>query len=341
MHSSQTASSEKSTASNEATRTWHHKGPVIFSPLFDWPPRPVAALLAITKRWVTITRNALFLIFAVGLYQFLIPDLSNMQQLSADWIVPLLLRNLALMLIVAGGLHVYLFKLRGQGKKTKFDSRTEMSSGKKYLFKDQVYDNVFWSLTSGVGIWSVYEILYFWGAANGLVSTFTFASQPVAFFIWLLAIPLILSSHFYLIHRLLHWPPLFKRYHRLHHLNIHIGPWSGMSMHPVEHIIYISSVLIHFVIASHPVIFLVHLYARCLGPAFSHSGFEKLFINNKELAESADFHHQLHHKYFECNYGTVDMPLDRWFGTVHDGSDEATNRIQLRRKNMYRKYSKG
>ena len=52
--------------------------------------------------------------------------------------------------------------------------------------------------------------------------------------------------------------------------------------------------------------------------------------------ESADFHHQLHHKYFECNYGTVDMPWDRWFGSVHDGSEEGTRAVKERRRNMYK-----
>ena len=107
-------------------------------------------------------------------------------------------------------------------------------------------------------------------------------------------------------------------------------------MHPIEHLIYISSVLIHFVIPSHPIIVLIHLYSRCLGPAFSHSGFEKLVVKDKALVDSADFHHQLHHRFFECNYGTVDAPWDRWFGSFHDGSAEATARVKEQRRRMYR-----
>ncbi len=112
-----------------------------------------------------------------------------------------------------------------------------------------------------------------------------------------------------------------------------------MSMHPVEHLIYISSVLVHFIVPSHPIILLVHLYSRCLGPAFSHAGFEKLLVKDKAWVEAADFHHQLHHRYFECNYGTVDAPWDRWFGSYHDGSDEATARTREQRRRMYRNRS--
>ena len=44
--------------------------------------------------------------------------------------------------------------------------------------------------------------------------------------------------------------------------------------------------------------------------------------------------HQLHHRYFECNYGTPYMPWDKWFGTMHDGTEEATRRINQRRASM-------
>ena len=36
--------------------------------------------------------------------------------------------------------------------------------------------------------------------------------------------------------------------------------------------------------------------------------------------------------YFECNYGDGNLPLDRWFGTLHDGSDEAQERMIKRMK---------
>ena len=98
---------------------------------------------------------------------------------------------------------------------------------------------------------------------------------------------------------------------------------------------YVSSVLVHFVIPSHPVIFLVHIYSRCLGPAFSHAGFEKLMVGGTGVVDAADFHHQLHHRYFECNYGTSEIPFDKWFGTYHDGSAAATARTRAHKKQMY------
>lgn len=318
---------------------WHYKGPVVFSPLFDWPLKPMPILLTLTKRWVTLSRNVLFVLLAWCTYQFLLPAMSSMASLSWGWVLRIYLINIALMVGVNGSLHWYLYIRRGQGKQTKFDARNDLETGKKFTFNNQVHDNMFWSLVSGVTVWTAYEVLYFWGAANGVIPTLDFLTHPIAFFVWLLVLPLWIATHFFLIHRLLHWPPLFRSVHRLHHRNIQIGPWSGMSMHPVEHIIYISSVLIHFVIASHPVIFLFQLYHRGLVPGFSHAGFEKLIVKDRVITDAADFHHQLHHRFFECNYGNVDVPWDRWLDCEHDGSDRDTARVQQRRKAMYKKRS--
>ena len=65
-------------------------------------------------------------------------------------------------------------------------------------------------------------------------------------------IPIFTSMHFYFVHRFLHWPPLYRIAHALHHRNANVGPWSGLSMHPIEHVLYLSSTLIHLVLASSP-----------------------------------------------------------------------------------------
>jgi sterol desaturase/sphingolipid hydroxylase (fatty acid hydroxylase superfamily) len=38
----------------------------------------------------------------------------------------------------------------------------------------------------------------------------------------------------------------------------------------------------------------------------------------------------LHHRYFECNYGNLDMPWDHLFSTFHDGSQESKKRMGAR-----------
>jgi sterol desaturase/sphingolipid hydroxylase (fatty acid hydroxylase superfamily) len=43
--------------------------------------------------------------------------------------------------------------------------------------------------------------------------------------------------HFYWIHRLIRWKPLYNAIHFVHHKNLKVGPWSGLAMHPLEHLV--------------------------------------------------------------------------------------------------------
>ena len=132
----------------------------------------------------------------------------------------------------------------------------------------------------------------------------------------------------------MHWPPLYKLAHALHHRNTNIGPWSGLSMHPVETAMFFSSILIHFLIMAHPVHVLFHLFHQALTAATSHTGFEGFEIKDKNRLHLGNFHHQMHHRYFECNYGNLEVPWDKVFGSFHDGTDESHERFQERRRRI-------
>mgnify|MGYP001223717651 FL=1 len=195
---------DKGENNSKGRETWNHKTSVTFSPLFNWPPNPKASFIALTKRWVTVSRNVLFLLVAWLVYRYFLPNFSQMQSLSLGWIWPIFLRNILLMLVITGGLHLYFYTFRGQGKRLKYDARPDLEKSRKFSFRNQVWDNIFWSLVSGATTWSVYEVLYLWALANGVVPSFTFPDHPFVFVAWLLVLPVLTSSHFYLIHRLLH-----------------------------------------------------------------------------------------------------------------------------------------
>ena len=143
-------------------------------------------------------------------------------------------------------------------------------------------------------------------------------------------IPFWASFHFHFIHRLLHWRPLFKIAHAVHHRNVALGPWSGLSMHPIEHIIYLSSVLIHLVLPSHPTHILFHMQWNAIGASSSHTGFEAWTFRGKPFIYLTAFHHQLHHKFLDCNYGNSLVPVDKWFDCDHNGLPEATAEVRQR-----------
>ena len=195
------------------------------------------------------------------------------------------------------------------------------------MFGSQLHDNVTWTLASGVTIWTLYECGLWLAYANDVAPMVTLADNPVWFVLWFPLIGVWYSLHFYCVHRLLHWKPLFDRVHSVHHRNVTTGPWSGLSMHPVEHALYLSSLGIHLLVPSHPVHMLFHAYWLTLATATSHSGYQALLLGPSYRTEIATFFHMLHHRYFSCNYGNVELPLDRWLGSFNDGTSAATRRL--------------
>ena len=107
------------------------------------------------------------------------------------------------------------------------------------------------------------------------------------------------------------------------------GRGRGLSMHPIEHLIYFTSVLIFWVVPSHPIHAMFALQLAALAPAPGHSGFDEMVVKGKATVPG-DFLHYLHHRYFECNYASSTVPFDRMFGTFHDGSAEAHARMKER-----------
>ena len=43
------------------------------------------------------------------------------------------------------------------------------------------------------------------------------------------------------------------------------------------------------------------------------------------------YSHYLHHKYFEVNYADGVLPLDKWFGSFHDGTPQGDAAMKARR----------
>lgn len=311
---------------------WNHipNVPIKVSPLFNWPLKPLEVLKWIWKSWFIITENLILIVVACISFFWFHPPLEQAQTFSIEWVAKLYIRNIFLLSAVAGGLHLYFYTFTQQGQKLKYDPRPLSKSGRQFTLGGQVRDNMFWSLGSGVFFWTSYEALMFWAMANGWAPVLLWVDNPVWFIFIFLLTPIWISFHFYWIHRLLHWPPVYKLAHALHHRNINVGPWSGLSMHPLEHLLFFSSILIHFLVPAHPLHILFHMQHQSLTAATSHTGFENLLVKDSKTLALGTFHHQLHHRYFEVNYGNLQMPWDKWFGSFHDGTAEAHERMKHR-----------
>ena len=56
---------------------------------------------------------------------------------------------------------------RAQGLRYKYNDRWLSTDNRKFLFRSQTRDNMFWSVVSGCGCWSAYEVATLWAYANG------------------------------------------------------------------------------------------------------------------------------------------------------------------------------
>lgn len=315
------------------------------SPIFRWPFNPKAFLAWFYSP--PIDGHLFFVVkvtaLALLVWYFLTPDLEQMRSLRIGPIALIFLRNVGLLTIYVGRLHWRLYIRKAQGMKYKYTNKWPSTDSKRFLFNNQTLDNVFWSIASGCVVWTIYEVFMLWGYANDLLPRIDFRSSPVLFGVILLLHPLYHRVHFYLTHRLIHWPPLYRTVHHVHHRNTNFGPWSGLSMHPVEHLIFFSDILIYLIVPVHPIIILFGLIRNGISPASGHAGFHRYVKNTGDGAErnaptylvwnrGADYFHHLHHRFFTVNFGSTDLPLDWWFGTGHDGSPEDHAAMMAKRR---------
>ena len=101
-------------------------------------------------------------------------------------------------------------------------------------------------------------------------------------------------------------------------------------MHPLEHLLYFTPFVLWWFVPVHPVIIVLTAFFQGLNPALSHAGFDYVSIGKRIRLKTGDWHHQLHHQYFKVNYGNILTPIDKLFGSWHDGSAESL-RVQKQR----------
>jgi sterol desaturase/sphingolipid hydroxylase (fatty acid hydroxylase superfamily) len=116
-----------------------------------------------------------------------------------------------------------------------------------------------------------------------------------------------LSCLFYYIHRFLHLPYFYKKFHKMHHEWQAPIACSAIYGHPVEHIlnnvlpIFIPSIILGL----HPYELYVLITIATVHSVNVHSGYNFYICQARE--------HDDHHKYFICNYGAGLS----WFDSFH------------------------
>ncbi|MGI9475308.1 MAG: sterol desaturase family protein, partial [Hyphomicrobiaceae bacterium] len=176
-------------SSRDAKGDWRPDQLIKLPPIYAWPLRP----LVISKWFVGFPGylwplNAIVLAITLVTWFLLTPDLAQMKTVEFWWIAWLLVRNLALTIAFFGGLHLYLYVFRQQDDKTQFSNRPFATKNRRFLFGDQVRDNMFRSLGFAVPIITAYEALTYWLFANGFLGFIPLAEGSTGYWVWFAAL---------------------------------------------------------------------------------------------------------------------------------------------------------
>ena len=128
------------------------------------------------------------------------------------------------------------------------------------------------------------------------------------FFISIFLALLIHVTYFYWMHRAMHHPKLFKVFHLVHHRSTNPTPWAAYAFHPLEAVFegLVVWVIVFTIPINHFAILVFGLIMITYN-VYGHLGYEiypKWLINSrigKWLNTSTN--HNMHHKYFNDNYG--------------------------------------
>ncbi len=273
------------------------------------------------------------LVTAIAVWKWFSPTPAEVESFRPGWMLEIWVRNVVLLLLAAGIPHLWLYVWRRQGDDLRYDARPLGRNKRLFLFDDQVKDNVFLSLVQAPIVASLWEAGGWWAYANGHAAVFLFADNPVWFVVLVALVPIYSAFYFSTHHWLLHRGPMYTHVHSWHHRNVNMGPWSGLAMHPLEQVVLFSDVVVFLVIASHPVHFLFAMLHHTMGAPLSHTGYDGVRVGPVTVPVG-DFHHQLHHRFIECNYGGFETPHDDVLGSFHDGTAAGDERIAVRRRQL-------
>ena len=310
----------------------------------DWAPTAAVALPGIWRfpltgsavlgwlRGYLVPWNLVFMLTTLVYWQWLIPGTAEASSLQPAWVARLLLANWLGLLLFYGGFELRLYVRRRQGAQFKYNGKFPADQHSDvFWFKRQNLDNFLRSFLVSIPIGTAIEAGLLWAFASGQVPTLAWSQHPATLLLWVALAPVLHELHFFCIHRAIHWGPLYRWVHAVHHNSINPTPWSSLSMHPVESAAYFGVALWTLAIPAHPFVAVWLFHLAAFGGIVGHIGFDRITAGHTAVA-TGSYPHYLHHKFFEVNYCDGGyLPLDHWLGgSWHDGSVAAAQRMQAR-----------
>ena len=142
--------------------------------------------------------------------------------------------------------------------------------------------------------------------------------------------------YFYIMHRIMHHPALFKYIHLVHHKSTNPSPWAAYAFHPLEAIIEQGIVIIfYFTLPIHITHLAIFFLFSILYNVYGHLGYE-LYpkgFNRTKIGKwiNTSINHNQHHQYFKGNYGLYTLIWDRLFDTIRKDYDNQFENISNRK----------
>eukprot|EP00040_Diaphanoeca_grandis_P025498 m.141293 g.141293 ORF g.141293 m.141293 type:complete len:487 (-) comp30177_c0_seq1:252-1712(-) len=254
--------------------------------------------------------NFVWLAIAVALHVFAPYDYAAAKEgFAVGWLLDRFFLNYAVAFIYYAFFYVGLYHLNLADRKFAPNSFPTVGN--------MAHNMYYWSLAIVQWTWWEAVMVRLW--ATGVVSFVTWEDmmadkQLLAINIaWIIIVPVWRDAHFYIAHRFLHIRSVYTYVHKLHHRNADPEPFSGMTMHPIEHLYYFSNAFTPslYLGCLSPLVFTWNFIHLTIAPGAGHSGYEDHF--------QADQYHYVHHAKFECNYGSpMSGCVDQLLGTFRE-----------------------
>lgn len=145
--------------------------------------------------------------------------------------------------------------------------------------------------------------------------------------------------YFYIMHRIMHHPALFKYIHLVHHKSTNPSPWAAYAFHPLEAIIEQGIVIIfYFTLPIHITHLAIFFLFSIIYNVYGHLGYE-LYpkgFNRTKIGKwiNTSINHNQHHQYFKGNYGLYTLIWDRLFDTIRKDYDNQFENISNRKPDL-------
>lgn len=251
------------------------------------------------------------------------PAFGRATNLEWSWMWPIIVRDLIATWLICGLWDFFLYFGFGfpalKAKLAKFKINPRYPSTRQVC-----HDAAFTTLSAVIGAFAEIMCCHLWciGAFPQFNPDLT--AKPVFNALWILSMSYWRSVYGWGIHRVMHpWKIegipdmgkfLYRHFHSLHHRSYNPTAFSGLSMHPVESVLYFCQALIAVPFGCHPAIILACIIDATLGEFLGHDGFH--------WPGAGDDFHLLHHALFDCNYGSPHVPFDKWLGTFAGNKDD-------------------